>query len=243
MTIVSNNYLHFARTMLQSAKQQHPEYALYCVIVDRNLSHAVALSSEFEAISFEKLNLPLGEEFLFQYNILELNTAVKPWTIEYLFERGYDNVIYVDPDICFYGRMTDVEQMLSTNTDIVLTPHLLAPVTDDKQPRELDIRRAGTYNFGFCALRDSTNTRKFLRWWQSKLTRDCVNDPDRGLFVDQSWIDLVPGLFDNVGILRHKGYNVAYWNIAQRPLTKRDAHRYFVDDDPLVFFHFSGLDP
>jgi len=243
VTIVSNNYLHFARTMLQSAKQHHPEYGLYCVIVDRDLSHIAAHSSEFEAISFEKLGLPLGEEFLFQYNILELNTAVKPWAIEYLFERGHENVIYVDPDIYFYERMRDVEHLLSANMDIVLTPHLLAPVTDDKQPRELDIRRAGTYNFGFCALRDTTNTRKFLGWWQSKLTRDCVNDADRGLFVDQSWIDLVPGLFENVGILRHKGYNVAYWNIAQRQLIKHDERGYFIDHEPLVFFHFSGLDP
>ena len=229
--------------MLQSAKRHHPDYKLYCVIVDRDANHAALLETEFEAISIDKLNLPLGEEFLFQYNILELNTAVKPWAIEYLFERGHEKVSYVDPDICFYRQMSEVETMLSVDTDIVLTPHLLAPVRDDKLPRELDIRRAGAYNFGFCALRDTTNTRNFLRWWQSKLTRDCVNDADRGLFVDQGWIDLVPGLFENVAILRHKGYNVAYWNIAQRPLAKRDSYEYCIDDDPLVFFHFSGLDP
>ena len=243
VTIVSNNYLHFARTMLQSAKQHHPEHALCCVIVDQDLQYAAAHSAEFEAISYEKLGLPLGEEFLFQYNILELNTAVKPWAISYLFERGYDQVIYVDPDIYFYKRMHEVEQLLSETSEIVLTPHLLAPINDDKQPRELDIRRAGAYNFGFCALRCSANTRNFLRWWQSKLTRDCVNDADRGLFVDQSWIDLVPGLFDNVSILRHQGYNVAYWNIAQRQLIKLGELGYFIEQKPLIFFHFSGLDP
>ncbi|MCY7388959.1 MAG: hypothetical protein LH481_13005, partial [Burkholderiales bacterium] len=243
VTIVSNNYLHFARTMLQSARRHHPDAHLYCVIVDRDLRHATSLNAEFEAIAIDQLGLPLGEEFLFQYNILELNTAVKPWAIAYLLARGHDQVCYVDPDICFYKEMSEVRQLLSAGTDIVLTPHLLAPVTDDKLPRELDIRRAGAYNFGFCALRDTANVRRFLHWWQSKLTRDCVNDADRGLFVDQGWIDLVPGLFENVAILRHKGYNVAYWNIAQRPLTKRDSHGHFIDQEPLVFFHFSGLDP
>ena len=229
--------------MLQSAKRHHPDAHLYCVIVDRDLSHAAALNAEFEVIAIDKLGLPLGEEFLFQYTILELNTAVKPWAIAYLLARGHDQVCYVDPDICFYKEMSEVTQLLSAGADIVLTPHLLAPVTDDKLPRELDIRRAGAYNFGFCALRDTANVRRFLRWWQSKLTRDCVNDADRGLFVDQGWIDLVPGLFDSVAILRHKGYNVAYWNIAQRPLGRRDSHGYFIDQEPLVFFHFSGLDP
>ena len=243
VTIVSNNYLHFARTMLQSAGKHHPDAALYCVIVDRDLSHASGLAGEFEAISIGALNLPLGEEFLFQYNILELNTAVKPWALSHLINRGYERVVYVDPDIYFYGRMDDALRALEAGTDILLTPHLLAPITDDKQPRELDIRRAGAYNFGFCALCDSPNTREFLSWWKSKLTRDCVNDADRGLFVDQGWIDLVPGLFENVKILRHQGYNVAYWNIAQRQLAKVSANGYFIDQDPLVFFHFSGLDP
>lgn len=243
VTIVSNNYIHFARTMLQSARHHHQDYAFYCVIVDSNRSYAEALDHEFEAIHLEKLNLPLGEEFLFQYNILELNTAVKPWAIEYLLIRGHKNVVYVDPDIYFYERMASIEHLLSNETDIVLTPHLLAPIADERLPRELDIRRAGAYNFGFCAVRNSANTRNFLHWWQSKLIRDCVNDADRGLFVDQSWIDLVPGLFENVGILRHKGYNVAYWNIAQRLLLKRQDDTYFVGEEPLVFFHFSGLNP
>lgn len=243
VTIVSNNYLHFARTMLQSFEKFHPNYTRYCVIVDRDPEPSTAFAAEFEAIRLGKLNLPLGEEFLFQYNILELNTAVKPWAIQYLFECGHENVIYVDPDICFYSQMSDVELLLSTHADIVLTPHLLAPAADEKLPRELDIRRAGTYNFGFCALRRSSNTENFLHWWQKKLTRDCVNDADRGLFVDQSWIDLVPGLFENVAVLRHMGYNVAYWNIAQRPIAIKHDRVYFAGNVSLVFFHFSGLDP
>ena len=243
VTIVSNNYLHFARTMLQSARQHHPYAALFCVVVDRDLSHAAEHAAEFDSISIDALNLPLGEEFFFQYNILELNTAVKPWAMAHLINQGYEQVFYVDPDIYFYGRMDDCFRALEAGTDILLTPHLLAPMVDDKLPRELDIRRAGAYNFGFCALRDSPNAREFLNWWKSKLTRDCVNDVDRGLFVDQGWIDLVPGLFKNVTILRHQGYNVAYWNIAQRQLEKSSANGYFIGEDPLVFFHFSGLDP
>lgn len=243
LTIVSNNYLHFARTMMQSATAHHPAAKMYCVIVDADLSHAKALSSEFEAISVDSLNLPLGDEFFFQYSILELNTAVKPWAIEYLLNQGNDKVIYVDPDIHFYGPMVEIESALSDGMDIVLTPHLLAPIEDDLAPSELDIRRSGTYNLGFCSVRDSENTRRFLRWWQGKLTRSCVVDTKSGVFVDQSWIDLVPGLFEGVAILRHPGYNVAYWNLAQRPVTVADSGGYSAGDMPLVFFHFSGLDP
>ena len=229
--------------MLQSARSHHPGAKLFCVIVDIDLSYANSLSPEFSTIPIASLNLPLGDELLFQYSILELNTAVKPWAFEYLLASGYDIVFYVDPDIYFYQTMDDAQFALLSGTDILLIPHLLAPVTDAKTPSELDIRRAGAYNLGFCAVKESPNTRQFLRWWQQKLERNCVVDLANGIFVDQGWIDLVPGLFENVRILRHPGYNVAYWNLAQRPIGKDAKGNYLVGNKPLIFFHFSGLDP
>ncbi len=242
-TIVSNNYLHFARTLLQSVRQAHPDFNLFCVIVDSDLSPAVQLKNEFTAVSLDLLNLPMGQQFLFQYTILELNTAVKPWAFEYLLAKQFDKVIYIDPDIYLYTKLNSVFELLDNTSDIVITPHLLAPVADDKRPSELDIRCSGTYNFGFCAVKNTPNTLEFIKWWQGKLETECIVDLSRGIFVDQSWIDLVPGLFDNVSILRHPGYNVAYWNVAQRKMMKSRDGVWFVNDWLLVFFHFSGFDP
>jgi hypothetical protein len=241
LTIVSNNYLHFARTMIQSAKVHHPNACFYCVVVDKDLSLARALVAEFETISLEELNLPLGDEFVFQYSILELNTAVKPWAIEYVLSQQHDVVFYIDPDIYFYSSMGDAESELRADVDMLFTPHLLAPMTDGKTPSELDIRRAGAFNLGFCAVKNTRNTRTFLQWWKRKLTRHCSVDLESGIFVDQGWIDLVPGMFENVGILRNAGYNVAYWNLAQRPITKGADGSYRIGAAPLIFFHFSGL--
>ena len=85
--------------------------------------------------------------------------------------------------------------------------------------------------------------RSMLSWWQGKLRRHCIIAHDQGMFVDQSWIDLVPGLFPNVCVLRHPGYNVAYWNMAQRPLQVSVSGAITVLGQPLVFAHFSGLSP
>ena len=242
VTIVSNNYLHFARTLMQSVATHHPEAQRYCVIVDRDLSHANALGEEFETLALEQLGLPDGDDFLFQYNILELNTAVKPWALQCLMQKGHEKVVYIDPDIFLYRPLSEALAPLELDADIVFTPHMLAPATDALQPSELDIRRSGTYNLGFCALANTPNTMAFLGWWQKKLHRDCIIAHDRGIFVDQSWMDLVPGLFPKVSVLRHPGYNVAYWNLAQRPLSRQED-QVIVVDQPLVFFHFSGLNP
>ena len=242
-TIVSNNYLHFARTLLQSARKQHPDCDLYCVVVDTDPSPALAHEREFRVLDLLEIGLPDIRRFTFQYTVLELNTAVKPWAMEALLTRGYSEVLYIDPDICLYQPLNEVFSAFESGADIVITPHLLSPIRDDRKPDELDIRRAGAYNLGFCAVKSSENTLNFLRWWQAKLERDCIVDVDRGVFVDQSWIDLVPGLFDNVVILRHPGYNVAYWNLAQRQIKFTDVGQWTSNDLPLVFFHYSGFNP
>lgn len=242
VTIVSNNYLHFARTLMQSVAACHADVDRYCVVVDKDLSFAKELDREFRTISLDQLQLPDGEDFLFQYTVLELNTAVKPWALDYLLSQGYDRVVYIDPDIYLYRPLQEVLALLEGDVDIVLTPHLLRPIDDSYHPTELDIRRAGTYNLGFCAIKNSDNTRNYLRWWQKKLRHDCVVDFERGVFVDQSWMDLVPGMFDRVAVLRHPGYNVAYWNLAQRSVVyEAETDDYRVDGHPLVFFHYSGL--
>ncbi|MBI5080938.1 MAG: hypothetical protein HZB17_06500 [Chloroflexi bacterium] len=82
----------------------------------------------------------------------------------------------------------------------------------------------------------------FLRWWQQHLLKYCVIDLSRNLFVDQRWIDLVPGLFSGVVILRDAGYNAAHWNISYRRL-HRIGDQWHANDVPLVFFHFSSLQP
>ena len=237
---------------MQSVALQHPEAQRFCVIVDRDLSLASACPQDFQVLSLPELNLPDGDEFLFQYTILELNTAVKPWALHTLMQRGFDKVIYIDPDISLYAPMHEVMQALEGGSELVLTPHLLSPMTDSLVPTELDIRRAGTYNLGFCAFKNTSNMQGLLAWWQSKLRRHCVNETDKGIFVDQSWMDLVPGMFGNVHVLRHPGYNVAYWNMAQRPLemttlqnasNPSNSTQYSVLGMPLVFAHFSGLDP
>ncbi|HTM18354.1 MAG TPA: hypothetical protein VL135_15690, partial [Terracidiphilus sp.] len=66
-------------------------------------------------------------------------------------------------------------------------------------------------------------------------------EPQVGLAVDQKWVDLAPALFPGLKILRDPGLNVAYWNLHERVISKRDE-RWFVNDEvPLRFFHYSSF--
>jgi hypothetical protein len=41
-------------------------------------------------------------------------------------------------------------------------------------------------------------------------------------------------------ISKHLGANVATWNISGRSLSTQNSN-YFVNDDPLIFYHFQGV--
>lgn len=194
-TIVSNNYLPFARTLMDSLRELHPEWDRHVLITDQIRGLFNAQSEDFDVLEVEELPLPGGRRMLFRYSILELNTAVKPWWLAWLFERGdYDRVIYLDPDIFLYQRLEEVERALDAGSLMCLTPHLTRQLSTDLKPNEIDILRAGAYNLGFIALGRHPGLAGFLAWWQSKLEFDCLVDFEAGLFVDQKWIDLAPGI-------------------------------------------------
>jgi glycosyltransferase involved in cell wall biosynthesis len=241
-TIISKNYLSFARVWNASFKRYHPGVKTFVLIVDRIEGAFDPSGEDFETIEVESLRIPRFLELAFQYNILELNTAVKPFFLEFLLrERGVKRIAYFDPDTVLYAPIDRAQDAL-VDQNIVLLPHILSPMpADGKRPDETDFLISGTYNLGFVAVRESPQTFAFLQWWKTRLLEHGFEDPTHGLFTDQKWIDLAPILFDGVQILKDRGYNVAYWNLYERmDLDSSNGHLAF-HEGPLVFFHFSGM--
>ncbi|WP_138855852.1 group 1 glycosyl transferase [Inhella inkyongensis] len=189
----------------------------------------------------EDLGLAQFERLAFKFDILELNTALKPSFLRRLFEEGCEELIYVDPDICFYAPPLALEEAWR-EYEVLLTPHALAPILDGERPSDIDFLRNGVFNLGFVALRKGPTAQAMLSWWENRCLGLGFNDVGFGTFVDQKWMDLAPAYFEGVGILRDKGCNVAYWNLHEREVT-RLGEEYRVARQPLVFFHFSGLNP
>lgn len=246
-TIASKNYFAYVRTIMQSLEKSNPQMDRFVVVVDELDDEFMALPRNFELLELNRLDLPHPEQMKFRYDVMELNTAVKPFAILKLFE-SYERVIYLDPDIYVYKKLIPVEEALDEGANFVLTPHFNALFRDDgMHPDEPDIMRAGIYNLGFIALNRCADTIEMVSWWANKLEKLCVNEQSKGIFVDQKWIDLVPGYYSNVCILRNSGLNVAYWNLSHRKIYKDEKNQVWVSngkkEENLIFFHFSGLDP
>ena len=245
-TLCSNNYLAQAKVLADSARQFQPDWTFLLGLVDKKDPSISYNELDFEVVELSRVE-PKINALAEKYSIVELNTCVKPTFFQYLFQqRKADRVIYMDPDTCIYSPLEAIDRLLSDN-DIVLTPHILSPLPmDGLTPDEPLFLNYGLYNLGFLALKKTAETQRFLRWWRERTYQKGYDNPARGLFTDQLWINLVPLYFEGVSILRHPGYNMAPWNLHERSLREnaRPDDLFYLDSgEPLAFYHFSGFKP
>ncbi|HMD47205.1 MAG TPA: methyltransferase domain-containing protein [Acidimicrobiales bacterium] len=239
-TIIARNYLPAARVLARSFVEHNPDGQMHVLVLDDPLGEIDAEQEPFEVLRLGDLAAEPGEmdKMAACYTVMELATAVKPWLLHTLLGRT-DAVLYLDPDIQVFHPLDHLSAMAREH-GIVLTPHRTTPMPrDGKMPTETAILGSGIYNLGFVAV--SHGAGPFLAFWMERLRRECVVDPSNMRFVDQRWVDFVPGIFECV-IERDPACNVAYWNLDERDVRVAGT-TYTVDGKPLKFFHFSGYSP
>ena len=239
-TIASKNYFALARTLLDSVKKAHPEgVSLYLFLADEGGDVLANEKGPFQIVEAKDLAIPNFKAMAFQYDIMEFNTAIKPFCFSYLFSKGHTKALYFDPDIIVFRPLDQVFSQLDAGS-LVLTPHITEPLpeTDNCYPSEQVYLRAGTYNLGFIGVSANNEGRKFVDWWSRKCSQECFKEMETGVFVDQKWVNLAPGLFTGINISRNKGLNMAYWNLHERSLS---SDLVVNGEVPLVFYHFSGI--
>jgi glycosyl transferase family 8 len=157
-----------------------------------------------------------------------------PVFLRYLFDT-YDHVdllTYLDADLYFFA---DPAPLLDLMID-----HSVGIVEHRFSPRHANRLKFGKYNVGWISFRRDVHARRCLDRWSEKCLEWCFDKLEDGKFADQKYLDDWPAAFDGVRVLDHEGANVAPWNAANYTFTVRDG-RVFVDNSPLIFFHFHGF--
>jgi hypothetical protein len=145
-----------------------------------------------------------------------------------------DGTMYVDADMLFFASPDIVFDAIGDAPAAVI-PHNFSPSA--RQGRE----KFGLYNAGWSAFRRTPEGETCLNWWLERSIEWCydrVNDDGR--YANQAYLDHFQRIAPHTRVLSHKGFNCAPWNVGGYRVSLRDGH-VFVDDQPLVFFHFHGL--
>jgi hypothetical protein len=242
-TICSNNYLYKAQVLAESIKKID-NIPVYLFLVD-NKEETIGYADLYftKVIWLNELNIPNLQWMMENYSLVEFNTAIKPFAFKYILENSDATyVYYFDPDIKLYQSLSEFSKFWEDKS-ILLTPHILSPLPYDKHfPGENLFLNHGIYNLGFLALKRGDTTNHLLTWWAERLLTKCIIDLKEGFFVDQIWFNLVPLFFKSTMVIEHYGCNMAYWNLHERTLTLK-MNEYIVNNEqPLIFYHFSGVD-
>lgn len=243
-TICAKNYLAQALTLKESYNR-HNDGNFFIFLADEISSETIDIGG---LIQLDMEWIPKWKEMAFKYDVVEFSTAIKPFCFQYLFDKGYDKVVYLDPDTYVANNFSPIWETLESKS-VMLTPHFYQIKEHfDGAVGDNAILGQGVFNLGFGAIRNTEIGRRLVKWWMCKLQDQCYVESSEGMFVDQKWMNFAPIFFPNdVEISHNPGINVAIWNLHERELLIENEKYYIEAIDgvkvPLTLFHFSGFDP
>jgi hypothetical protein len=143
-----------------------------------------------------------------------------------------DLITYLDSDLFFFSNPQPIFEEMG-NGSVAIIPHRFSKYLKRYE-------RNGIYNVGWVSFRRDLNGMACLQWWREKCIEWCYDKIEPNRFADQKYLNYWEEMFKGVVIIQHKGSNLASWNISNYTL-KFNGSNVFVDNDPLIFFHFDSF--
>lgn len=232
------HYLARALVLYDSLKRQCGEFKLWMLCMDEESYAALAKLNlpEVNLISLDELerdDAPLRQAKT-NRSLLEYYFTCTPSLPLFILRRepAVDLITYLDSDLFFFSSLEPLFDEIG-NQSIAIIAHRFSEVF-----RKWEWN--GIYNVGWITFRRDGNGLSCLQWWRERCIEWCYDRIENNRFADQKYLDDWPTRFQNVVVLQHKGANLAPWNIGNYKLTLRER-TIFVDDQPLIFFHFHAF--
>jgi hypothetical protein len=237
--VIAANYLPHARVLAGSLKAQHPAVRLTLLLIDdpdehvRSVPGAELLRPRDVGIDDRELH---RRALLF--DVQGVISSLRGVLLSQLLNDGAGAVLLLDADMLVLAPLADIWS-LASRAGVLLSPHTIEPLPGEPGAwSEEELLRSGTFSGGFLGV--SPTAAPFLAWLIERSARDCLRSPERGLLYTQTWLDLVPALFEHQ-ILRDPGVNAQVHSLRGRDVTW-EGDRPHVAETPLRLFHFAGFD-
>lgn len=237
-TYFDRHYLIKGLALYRSLKKHCQSFKLYILCMDQ-LCYDI-----LSQLNYEEIHLISLEDFE-RFDGELLKTKQNRSLIEYYFtctpslplfilanHPDVDIITYLDADLFFFNSPKPVFDEISDHS-IAIIEHRFPPYLNDTGAN-------GKYNVGWLSFRRDGAGLAALRWWREKCLEWCYDRPDAGRMADQKYLDDWPTRFPGLLVLQHKGANLAPWNIGGYWLYWR-GNQVYVEEDPLIFFHFHGV--
>lgn len=245
-TIITGDYGHYALVLHDSICNFNSDIPLYVFISEGDLDSSILkeISNRRNLYLLSKADLEeseLTQKIYSKYsnnNMDALRWSMKPVVMNYLLQKEYERVIYVDWDIHFFNDFNFLFEDLK-KCNLLLSPHWRCsdPILD-LETFKLNFLD-GIYNGGFVG--SSRGGISALEYWAKLCLFNCEVNRNAGFYVDQRYLDLLPTRFDEIKSITHKGCNIANWNTLDcRRVVQQSGEVLINDEFPIVFIHFTN---
>lgn len=235
-TVIDRNYVPLGLNLYRSFERflHNKTFGFFCVDDEAaDLLRDLALPGgriyapdEFETTELRRLKAERAvNEYCWTLKATTLRTGldIDP-SIEWAVYLDSDMMAFSDPDVALDG-----------NDAVVLAPHRFSSSKFHTYGPQV-----GRFNGGYAAFRNVKEGRAALTWWHNRCIEACPAIPTATAYADQKYLNALPELFGGIRESAHKGLNAAPWNIEGYRVSERE-NRAYVDDDPLLLYHFQGL--
>lgn len=235
-TYFDAQYLSRGLALYRSLQAHAGPFRLFVLCLDDLAYDALAAHADIVRIRMDDFErrFPDLVETKKTRSSLEYYFTCTPAVIRYVFDQSPDVRIltYLDADLYFFSTPDPLYEELGAGT---------VGIIEHRFPAELRrLEEYGRFNVGWVTFKREPEALQCLDRWHGQCVEWCHDlvEPER--FADQKYLDQWPRLLAGVRILGHKGANVAPWNVGQYRI-REISGRVFVDEAPLVFYHFHGL--
>lgn len=238
-TILSQDHLFKFLAMFSSLKANHNDFKIFVLCVNDIVWHILNRINIAEVIPImlKEVEGPMLERVKNERPFQAFCWTLKPVFLHYIM-NNYTECKYfahLDADLFFFSSLDEIFNE-NPEANLYLTHHRNA--RDFLQY----YRSSGVFNTGFVGCKNNKTAQKAVSKWEEQCLLECpiAADPVRKLFGDQRYVESWPDTYDNVHIVRSLGVNTALWNIQNYNVIIKDE-KIYINDHPLVFYHFSGL--
>lgn len=239
-TYFDNNFLYRGLALYHSLSQHcEEEFCLWVLCLDDEtfeflniLNYKWLKTIHLNDIEKDDKKLLVAKQ---NRNKLEYFWTLTPSLPLYLFRKNpkMEKIFYIDADMYFFSSPITLFEELGDRS-ILIVPH-------DHSVEYKSSECAGKYNVGTLIFRADEKGLLCLNWWRKRCLEWCYDWCEDGKFGDQGYLNNWPEHFEGVVVSEKIGARMAPWNLSKYSVSISQDHRLFVDEEPLICYHFHSM--
>jgi hypothetical protein len=232
-TLFDRNYLLKGVVMLRSIAEHSPGARIFVLCMDeltqqylQRLAIAGVVTVPLAEVETEDVLAAKKSR-----SIAEYCWTLSPVLMWHLMQRhpDLDVLTYLDADLMFFSP---VEPLFDEAGAASITA-----IEHRYTPRLAHLEVYGRFNVQWVSFRRDEQGLACLKSWRDQCVEWCFAVVEEGKLGDQKYLDAWPAAYSGFHSLQHVGAGVAPWNYPNYRVSDRGG-RLFVDELPLVFYHF-----